>query len=117
MISCDDGENRGVSTSSSPRVIGGRLDRCEQPAALQICRDDLCDRIGGLAVVLTGGEKFRNRDRQRLEISLGNVEADDRLGGARQHGQAAGQRAERKRAAARQQKTGSIVTRNHLNPL
>ena len=66
--------------AGNPFDIGRWIDRSEQSTALQVRGDDLRDGVCGVAVILTAGQKFRDRNRQRLEITLGNIQPDDGAG-------------------------------------
>ena len=57
---------------------GGGIDRREQAAALEIRGDDLGNAARRFAVGRTAGEEIRQRDRQRLDIALVEVEAQHR---------------------------------------
>ena len=53
-------------------MIGGLIDRREQPAALEIVGDDLGDADADFGVGRRARHEIRNRDRQRRELALGN---------------------------------------------
>jgi len=89
----------------------GLVDRGEQAAALEICRDDLRDAARGFAIGRAAGEEIRQRDRDRLDVALVEIEAQHRLGRSDASDRAdAGGGAEQDSAAARQQGRASSIT-------
>ena len=72
-----------------PLDIGRGIDRREQAGALQVGGDHLRDVARDVAVVRAAADEIRNRDRDRLDVALGDVDADDRAGGARAQAEAA----------------------------
>jgi hypothetical protein len=68
--------------------IGGRIDRIEQPAALEIVGDDLRHAGADLAIPRRSRHEIRDRDRQRGEVAFGNDDpllAEGTTRGASQH--------------------------------
>ncbi len=79
---------------------GGRIDRREQPAALEVGGDDLGDVARHLDVALRPADEIRHRDRHRLDIALRDVDAQNRERRAARRHQRGGTGAERQQAAA-----------------
>ena len=70
------GEARQSVDVGDPLEIGLRIDRREQAGALQVGGDDLRDVARDLAIVRGAADEVRNRDRDRLDVALGDVDAD-----------------------------------------
>ena len=51
-------------------MIGGLIDRREQPAALEIVGDDLGDADADFARRRRAADEIRNRDRQRRDVAF-----------------------------------------------
>ena len=74
------GETRDRIAVGDPLDEGLRIDRREQPAALEIVGDDGGDVVGGFALAGRARQEIRHRNRHRLDIALGDVEAQHRVG-------------------------------------
>ena len=81
-------------------MIGRRIDRREQAAALQIVGDDLRDVARGVGIARRAADEIRHRDRHRLHIALRDVELEH----CAAPGEGEQQRARRRRRRSRRRR-------------
>jgi hypothetical protein len=87
-----------------PFDVGRLIDRREQTGALEIGGDHLGDVARDVAIVRTAADKIRNCDRDRLDVALRHVDADNRAGGSRLQAQRrAGGRSSEQRPSSQQE--------------